>query len=156
MSDRSPGFCFACLCFLCSVSAGGGGTYFVGCLSHLTIDHASLSRHSTVPTPKRDTSNIWALILRGDDNSRVFCIPALFSVLIDTEVSKVSTDGESFGMYASKRPSCVTVHRNILLGCIDIALVTLLSESRWLTARSPRCCHPGQVLPPWPGLWVLT
>ena len=31
-------------------------------LSHLTIDHASLSRRSTVPTPNRDTSNDWALI----------------------------------------------------------------------------------------------
>ena len=43
---------------------GGEGAYsFVACLSHLTIDHASLSRRSTVPTPNRDTptSNIWAL-----------------------------------------------------------------------------------------------
>ena len=31
---------------------GGGGTCsFVACLSHLAIDHASLSRRSTVPTP---------------------------------------------------------------------------------------------------------
>ena len=40
----------------------GGGrawAYFsVACLSHLTIDHASLSRRSTVPTPNGDTSNI--------------------------------------------------------------------------------------------------
>ena len=43
--------------------ATGGGAYpFVACLSHLTIDHASLSRRDTVPTPNRDTSNIWALI----------------------------------------------------------------------------------------------
>ena len=35
---------------------------FVGCLSHLTIGHASLSRRSTVPTLKIDISNIWALI----------------------------------------------------------------------------------------------
>ena len=42
---------------------GWGGAYsFVACLSHLTIDHASLSRRSTVPTPNRDTSNIWALM----------------------------------------------------------------------------------------------
>ena len=42
---------------------GGGRAYsFVACLNHLTIDHASLSRRSTVPTPDRDTSNIWALI----------------------------------------------------------------------------------------------
>ena len=43
--------------------SGGGMAYlFVACLSHLTIDHASLSRRSTVPTPNRDTSNVWALI----------------------------------------------------------------------------------------------
>ena len=35
-----------------------GGTYsFVACLSRLTIDHASLSRRSTVLTPSRDISN---------------------------------------------------------------------------------------------------
>ena len=39
--------------------AGGGAYSFVACLSHLTIDNASLSRRSTVPTPDRDTSNIW-------------------------------------------------------------------------------------------------
>ena len=41
---------------------GGGTCSFAACLGHLTIDHASLSRPSTVPTPTRDTSNIWALI----------------------------------------------------------------------------------------------
>ena len=41
---------------------GGGAYSFVACLGHLTIDHASLSRRSTVPTPNRDTSNIWALV----------------------------------------------------------------------------------------------
>ena len=41
---------------------GGMGYSFVACLSHLTVDHASLSRQSTVPTPNRDTSNIWALV----------------------------------------------------------------------------------------------
>ena len=42
---------------------GGGRAYsFVACLSRLTIDHASFSRRSTVPTSNRDTSNIWALI----------------------------------------------------------------------------------------------
>ena len=40
----------------------GGAYSLVACLSHLTIDHASLSRRSTVPTPNRSTSNIWALI----------------------------------------------------------------------------------------------
>ena len=44
------------------VMGAGGGYSFVACLGHLTIDHASLSRGSTVPTPNRDTSNIWALI----------------------------------------------------------------------------------------------
>ena len=41
------------------VGEGGEGTYsLVSSLSRLTIDHASLSRQSTVPTPNRDTSNI--------------------------------------------------------------------------------------------------
>ena len=41
---------------------GRGGTYsFVACHSHLTIDHASLSRRRNVSTPNRDTSNSWAL-----------------------------------------------------------------------------------------------
>ena len=41
---------------------GGGGYSFAdACLSHLTVDHASLSRRSTVPTPNKDTSNIWGL-----------------------------------------------------------------------------------------------
>ena len=42
---------------------GRGGYLFYACLSHVTIDHASLSRLSTVPTPNRGTSNIWALIM---------------------------------------------------------------------------------------------
>ena len=42
--------------------AGGGTHLLLACLSHLTIDHASLSRRSTVPTPRGDTSNIRALI----------------------------------------------------------------------------------------------
>ena len=41
----------------------GGAYSFVACLGHLAIEHASLSRRSTVPTPNRDTSNIWALIM---------------------------------------------------------------------------------------------
>ena len=32
------------------------------CLSSFTVDHAPLSKQSTVPPPKRDTSNIWAPI----------------------------------------------------------------------------------------------
>ena len=46
-----------------SFEAGGwgwGAYSFVACLCNLTIDHASLSRRSTVPTPSRDNSNIWA------------------------------------------------------------------------------------------------
>ena len=45
-----------------SYSTGGGGVSFVECLGHVTVDHASLSRRSTVPAPNRDTSNTWALI----------------------------------------------------------------------------------------------
>ena len=42
---------------------GGEGAYsFVAGLSHLTGDHASLSRRSTVPTRNGETSNVWALI----------------------------------------------------------------------------------------------
>ena len=43
------------------MGVGGGGCSFVGCLSNLTIDHASRWRRSTVPTPNGDTSNVWAL-----------------------------------------------------------------------------------------------
>ena len=48
--------CFAHLCR--GVGRGGGGAYsFVACLCHLTIDHASLSRRSTVllPVERRPT-----------------------------------------------------------------------------------------------------
>ena len=42
---------------------GEGRAYsFVACLRRLTNDQASLPRRSTVPTPERDTRNIWALI----------------------------------------------------------------------------------------------
>ena len=42
---------------------GGLSCSFVACLSHLTIDYASLSRRSTAPTtPDIGPSNIWALI----------------------------------------------------------------------------------------------
>ena len=64
---------------------GGGGAYsFVACLSNLTIDHASLSRRSTVPTPNRDTSNIWALITRLPYTTSKNCLlilsPSCFTV----------------------------------------------------------------------------
>ena len=45
------------------MGGGGGGYAFAACLSRLTLDHASLSRRSTVPTPNRDTANVWALIM---------------------------------------------------------------------------------------------
>ena len=38
----------------------GGGVSFVGCLSHLIIDHISLSRRSTVPTPNRHLQRLGA------------------------------------------------------------------------------------------------
>ena len=41
---------------------GGRGGTFVACLRHSMIDHAYLSRGGTIPTPRRDISNIWALI----------------------------------------------------------------------------------------------
>ena len=53
------------------------GAYSIAaCLSHLTIDLASLSRRRTVPTPARDTSNIffWALIT----------LLSIFSILMET------------------------------------------------------------------------
>ena len=50
------------VCYVFNWGGGGGGVYLVAaCLDHLTIDHASLSRWSTVATPNRDTSNICAL-----------------------------------------------------------------------------------------------
>ena len=45
------------------VRDGGRAHFFVACLSHLIIDHVSLSRRSTVLSPDRDTSNIWALVM---------------------------------------------------------------------------------------------
>ena len=38
----------------------GGAYSFVACLGHLTIDHASLSRRSTVPTPNRNLQHLGA------------------------------------------------------------------------------------------------
>ena len=66
-------------------AGGGGAAYsFVACLRHLTIDHASLSRRSTVPTPNKDTSSFWALItLLRYVSYQVFAypIPVLFSLI---------------------------------------------------------------------------
>ena len=47
--------------FWCGHSRERGGCSFSCCPFHLTIDHTSLSRRSTVPTPNRDTSNVRAL-----------------------------------------------------------------------------------------------
>ena len=47
--------------FLKGVGAVRGWGYsFVACLSHVTIDHASLSRRSTVPTPNRHLQHLGA------------------------------------------------------------------------------------------------
>ena len=51
---------------------GGGRTHMLLALSDLTIDHASLSRRSTVPTPKRDTSDVGR-------SAVVFHIPVLIT-----------------------------------------------------------------------------
>ena len=39
-----------------------GGSISAG-LSNLTIDHASISRRSTVPSPSQDISSIWAFLM---------------------------------------------------------------------------------------------
>ena len=39
---------------------GGGVGSFVACLSHLTTNHASLARRSTVPTPNRHLQQLGA------------------------------------------------------------------------------------------------
>ena len=66
----------------------GGGVYsFVACFSHLTVDHESLSRRSTVPTSSRDTSNIWALISVGffhkfHENSLLILCPSSLAIFV--------------------------------------------------------------------------
>ena len=54
---------------------------FVACLSHVTIDHASLSRQSTVPTPNRDTSRIRACITFFYITFKTFCLPYALTIL---------------------------------------------------------------------------
>ena len=65
-----------------AVRGGGwGGAYSFVELSRLTIDHASLSRRSTVSTPNGDISNIWALITLVPYITRklfAYPIPVLF------------------------------------------------------------------------------
>ena len=46
-------------------------THLLLALNSLTIDHAPFSRWSTVPTPSRDTSKVWALITFFP----IYCIP---------------------------------------------------------------------------------
>ena len=71
---------------------GRGGAYsIVACISHLTIDQASLSRRGTVPTPNRDTSSISAgitffpifstskILLTLSPSCFAFCQPQLFA-----------------------------------------------------------------------------
>lgn len=42
---------------------GGGGEHsFDACRSHLTVENGPLSRLSAIPTPSRDTFNVWARI----------------------------------------------------------------------------------------------
>ena len=66
---------------------GGGGIHLLLALSNLTIDHASLSKRSTVSTAHRDTSNIWALITVRFSHilHRICCLlilsPSCFAVL---------------------------------------------------------------------------
>lgn len=46
----------------CFLEEGGGRNHWLPASSRLTVDQASLPRRDTVPSPVRDTSNIWALI----------------------------------------------------------------------------------------------
>ena len=60
---------------------GGGGYSFVACLSHLTIDHASLSRRSTVPTPNRHLRHLGAHYAFSIYYKKTVCLPYPVSVL---------------------------------------------------------------------------
>ena len=51
----------------------GGAYSLVACLSHLATDHASFSRRAPVPTPNRDTSNIFGGSLRFWGDVVVWC-----------------------------------------------------------------------------------
>ena len=69
---------------------GVGAYLFVACLNRLTIDHAFLSRRSTVPTPKRDTSNSEVLItflLYTTQEPSTYLIPILFCCLWPPSIS---------------------------------------------------------------------
>ena len=58
-----------------------GVTYsFVACLSHLTIDHASLSRRSTVPTPDRHLQHLGAHFHILHRNFSLILSPSCFIV----------------------------------------------------------------------------
>ena len=47
---------------LCRATWGTAPCYLSVCLSHMTVDHASLSRRGIVPTPNRYTANVGALL----------------------------------------------------------------------------------------------
>ena len=68
----------------CGDGGRGGGAYsFVACLGHVTNDHTSLSRRSTVPTPNRNTSNNWALIAFRP--YRVIFAAVLFQLVVSNQ-----------------------------------------------------------------------
>ena len=52
----------------------GEGTHFVACLSRLTVDHASLSRRGTVPTPTRDLQYLGADYVFFINYIETFCL----------------------------------------------------------------------------------
>ncbi|CAN0488655.1 unnamed protein product, partial [Laminaria digitata] len=79
-----------------SGGGGGGRTHLLLALSRLIIDRAPLSRRSTVPTPNRDTSNIWVLVAFSPPHVLLktvfaFLIPFLFRRLWYQRGRAVST-----------------------------------------------------------------
>ena len=77
----------------------GGGYSFVA--HHLTTDHTSLSRRSTVPTPNRDTSNIWALVTllpynRLTTKKCLSCLLPIFCRQWPPSISSISSIGDRF------------------------------------------------------------
>ena len=68
---------------------GEGGCSFVACLSHFTIDHASLSRRSTVPTRNRHLQRLGAHRVFSSVTWKIcaYLIPFLFRGLWPTSIS---------------------------------------------------------------------
>ena len=100
----------------------------VVCLSHLTIDHASLSRRSTVPTLNRDTSNIWALVtILPYTTQKLFAypVPVLFRRLRSPSISR--------------RIAIVFSLLSILLDTKLLHHIRLSSSSSPLTHPAPPC-----------------